>query len=260
MIALRCYQGRSAVKLLDADESLGAILLERLDPGTTLRQYLNRQSESWRVRKDHPSIRAAIMLITDLPVLDMEATPEEGLPTYAQWMGKSFAEFRHKNKHDVEYLGWLLAAEEAFGLLDASRGETCLLHGDLHHENILLDQQRGWVAIDPKGVIGPKILECGRFLHNFLHDETDDAVTGAGYLEQLCDILSARYLALSEILGYKLIDLARVAFIDVTLSTSWTMNGFSSSGSWSRKRGVQLVRATYLALLELETNSGKLKR
>ena len=29
-----------------------------------------------------------------------------------------------------------------------------LLHGDLHHWNILSDADRGWMAIDPKGVIG----------------------------------------------------------------------------------------------------------
>ncbi|WP_373298360.1 aminoglycoside phosphotransferase family protein [Paludibacterium paludis] len=29
-----------------------------------------------------------------------------------------------------------------------------LLHGDLHHDNVLFDSSHGWLAIDPKGVIG----------------------------------------------------------------------------------------------------------
>ena len=41
-----------------------------------------------------------------------------------------------------------------------------LLHGDLHHENILLDASGNWKAIDPQGRIGEQCLECGRFLLN----------------------------------------------------------------------------------------------
>lgn len=38
-----------------------------------------------------------------------------------------------------------------------------LLHGDLHCDNILLDEN-SWVAIDPKGVIGPAIFEVFAFI------------------------------------------------------------------------------------------------
>ena len=41
-----------------------------------------------------------------------------------------------------------------------------LLHGDLHHWNILSDADRGWMAIDPKGVIGASCLDVGRFINN----------------------------------------------------------------------------------------------
>jgi streptomycin 6-kinase len=40
-----------------------------------------------------------------------------------------------------------------------------LLHGDLHHHNVL-SSGRGWLAIDPKGVIGPAGYEVGPFLVN----------------------------------------------------------------------------------------------
>lgn len=44
------------------------------------------------------------------------------------------------------------AAELAQQLLDTERGIRPL-HGDLHHENIL-EGPRGWLAIDPKGLLG----------------------------------------------------------------------------------------------------------
>lgn len=38
-------------------------------------------------------------------------------------------------------------------------GPAVLLHGDLHYANILLSDQQGWLAIDPKGVIGEREYE-----------------------------------------------------------------------------------------------------
>jgi streptomycin 6-kinase len=40
------------------------------------------------------------------------------------------------------------------------------LHGDLHHYNVLFDSDRGWLAIDPKGVIGEVEYEIGAALRN----------------------------------------------------------------------------------------------
>jgi len=41
-----------------------------------------------------------------------------------------------------------------------------LLHGDLHHYNVLSDRARGWCAIDPKGVVGELEYEVGAALRN----------------------------------------------------------------------------------------------
>lgn len=50
--------------------------------------------------------------------------------------------------------------------LAASQDETTLLHGDLHHYNVLSDVRRGWLAIDPKGVIGEVEYEAGAIFRN----------------------------------------------------------------------------------------------
>jgi streptomycin 6-kinase len=50
--------------------------------------------------------------------------------------------------------------------LCASQKERMLLHGDLQHYNVLFDSARGWVAIDPKGVVGELEYEIGASLRN----------------------------------------------------------------------------------------------
>jgi streptomycin 6-kinase len=48
-----------------------------------------------------------------------------------------------------------IAAETAADLL-ATQRDVVVLHGDMHHENILKFSSRGWLAIDPKGLVGER--------------------------------------------------------------------------------------------------------
>lgn len=41
-----------------------------------------------------------------------------------------------------------------------------MLHGDLHHGNLLRSHDRGWVAIDPHGLIGARGYDVGPLLLN----------------------------------------------------------------------------------------------
>jgi streptomycin 6-kinase len=56
-----------------------------------------------------------------------------------------------------------LAVAEA---LFADPHEVCLLHGDLHHENVLDGGERGWLVIDPKGLLGERTYEFATTLCN----------------------------------------------------------------------------------------------
>ena len=59
-----------------------------------------------------------------------------------------------------------------------SQRRTMLLHGDLQHYNVLFDNERGWIAIDPKGVVGELEYELCALLRNpmelpaFINPET----------------------------------------------------------------------------------------
>ena len=49
-------------------------------------------------------------------------------------------------------------------LLNSTK-KNVLLHGDLHHEN-LLKNNNGWLAIDPKGFIGDPAFDVSAYIHN----------------------------------------------------------------------------------------------
>jgi streptomycin 6-kinase len=57
-------------------------------------------------------------------------------------------------------------AERLFAELLSSAAAQVLLHGDLHHFNILSAERSPWLAIDPKGVIGEPAYEAGALLRN----------------------------------------------------------------------------------------------
>ncbi|MDZ7683823.1 MAG: aminoglycoside phosphotransferase family protein [Gammaproteobacteria bacterium] len=71
----------------------------------------------------------------------------DGLPTYRDWVDRAFGQFREQ--FDGHH-GFRHHIDRAQALFDDIEGESWLLHGDLHHENLLADETRGWIAIDPK--------------------------------------------------------------------------------------------------------------
>ena len=57
-------------------------------------------------------------------------------------------------------------AQRIYRDLCATQRNPALLHGDLHHYNVLSDRARGWCAIDAKGVVGELEYELGAALRN----------------------------------------------------------------------------------------------
>lgn len=156
--ALAAYNGRGAVRLLEYDADTGVALLERLTPGTMLST----------VTDDDQATRIAAAVMRELRHSPPQDHP---FPTVADW-AKGLERLR---KHYVGGTGPFPArlVEEAEALLKdllASQGEPILLHGDLHHFNILLQMAppspQRWLAIDPKGVVGEAEYEIGAFLRN----------------------------------------------------------------------------------------------
>ncbi len=152
--ALRLYDGRGCVRLLAADAEWGALLLERLRPGTMLSAVADDERTT--------AIAAGVMRQLWRP-----APPGHAFPTVARWAaGLERLRTRFEGgtgplpRHLVE------RAEALFAELLPSMAEPVLLHGDLHHFNILAAGRQPWLAIDPKGVVGEPAYEVGALLRN----------------------------------------------------------------------------------------------
>ena len=152
--ALRLYQGRGAVELLDADRHLGALLLKRLRPGRHLSDLEN----------DEKATVIAAQLMRELPI---PAPSNHHFPTIGRWaLAFNRLRERFEGKTGPLPLRMVDKAEQLWPELQASSPGEMLLHGDLHHDNILSNGENGWLAIDPKGVIGDPAYEAARFQHN----------------------------------------------------------------------------------------------
>jgi len=133
--ALRFWNGQSAVRLLQADESAGALLLERLDPGTSLAAHPDRPE----------AIRIACGLLRRLWRAAPAGHPFDQAADMARAMG--FTE--------------LAGSEEQF-----------VVNRDFHLGNILLDRGQ-WKLIDPKPLAGERAFDTGHFLRSLLPAHPD---------------------------------------------------------------------------------------
>jgi streptomycin 6-kinase len=62
--------------------------------------------------------------------------------------------------------GLLAEADTAARELLGSPRDVVVLHGDIHHGNVLDAGERGWIAIDPKGLLGERTFDFVNILRN----------------------------------------------------------------------------------------------
>ena len=177
--ALRLYDGRGCVRLLDADADAGILLLERLHPGEMLTT----------VTDDDEATRIAALA---MQTMWRPLPAAHNFPSVADWAG-GLAELREEFDGGTGPFDETLVetAESLFTDLLASSSELVLLHGDLHHYNIL-SAGDGWLVIDPKGIAGEPAYEVGALLRNpfTLYDEPEIKQITARRLDILAETLA----------------------------------------------------------------------
>jgi streptomycin 6-kinase len=189
----------------------GAVLLERLRPGNSLVDLtLNgRDEEATDILAD---VIQQMMAHSATPALKVASAA-----TVEDW-AKGFDNYIATG--DVRIPRDLVeAGQRVFKSLCASERRPRLLHGDLQHYNVLFDCERGWLAIDPKGVVGETEYEIGAFVRNpvsqpelFLSRSTTER-----RLKQFTKRLNLDY---ERALGW--------AFAQAVLSAIWSIeDGFS---------------------------------
>ncbi|NIM95872.1 MAG: phosphotransferase [Anaerolineales bacterium] len=152
--ALGHFEGRGAVLLINADPDSGVLLLERLKPGVHLLDSADDASATYTA--------ADVM-----GQLWRQAPEQHPLPSVEDWArGLSRLRDRFAGGTGPFPAEVVDHAEGLFEDLIRSMSDPVVLHGDLHHWNILSAERQPWLAIDPKGVIGEPEYEVGAWLRN----------------------------------------------------------------------------------------------
>jgi len=148
--ALAAFAGRGAVRLLRADLSRGALLLERVSPG-------------WRARdlvpgRDHEATSAAAGVMRRLHVPPPPGHTLPDLVTQAAAFDRYAAVHGEAGPLPLDLV---VRAGALMRELCASATDRVVLHGDLHHDNILRAEREPWLAIDPQPLAGERAYDIG---------------------------------------------------------------------------------------------------
>jgi streptomycin 6-kinase len=177
MAALKLFNGEGACQLLECDEERGFLLLERLKPGTMLADLTD----------DDERTNIAIDVMSKLW---REVPNNNNFIQLSVWFD-ALKKIRLKfNGGTGPFPTKLLEQVESNlpGLFVDKNVK--LIHGDFHHFNVL-SSDRGWLAIDPKGVIGPVGYEIGPLMIN-PWNSISDRVNFRAQTERRIRILSER--------------------------------------------------------------------
>ena len=170
--ALCLFNGEGACRLIDCDEEKSWMLLECLQPGVML-STLDDDEEATRIaaevmQKIWRPLESASSLANSREQTPAQK-PASGLQGFIQlsdWFD-GLTELRTMFNGGTGPLNEKLVERVEGSVKDflAENHRPVLMHGDFHHYNIL-SSERGWLVIDPKGVIGPACYEVGPLLIN----------------------------------------------------------------------------------------------
>ena len=188
------YAGDGAAAVLAHDED--AVLLERLSGPRSLVAMAHEG-------EDQMACRVLCETVARLQAPRPAAPPAVLIPL-DRWFRALWP--------TAERLGGVydLAAGLARELL-AEPGPPVVLHGDIHHGNVLDAGPRGWLAIDPKGVWGDRGYDYANLLCN------PDAETAIAHLPHRLEVAEA-------LSGMPRARLTRWLVAYLGLSASWTLS------------------------------------
>ncbi len=202
--ALQTFNGVGSCRLLEVDQQNAVMLLEQVTPGTPLAE----------IDDDDKATRIIASVIKQL---HKSVPATHNFITVAEWT-TAIPEYKAKHGKDGALPASLVdKAEQLFAQLVATSGKSVLLHGDLHHHNVLLSDESGWVAIDPKGVAAEPAYEVAAMIRN-PYDKLKE-------MADLEPLLTRRIKILSDELG---IDAGRIrdwGFAQCMLSAVWSVEG-----------------------------------
>lgn len=210
--ALRYFGGHGAVRLLQHDD--GAQLMEYA-AGDELVTLVERG-------EDENATRIITQVIKQLHSVPQDA-PHDGLFTLDRWFRELFNKAAADRRAGVESI-YVRCAPLAQRLL-ADQREVRVLHGDIHHRNIR-QSARGWLAFDPKGLVGERTYDCANTLCNpampeLVHNETR-LLTNAEILADALAIELSRVLEFTY--AYACLNASQCLRIGDEEMVQWSLN------------------------------------
>lgn len=140
---LEYWDGDGAARLIARDDSGSAMLIERASGGRSLSAMARSGADD----------EATVILCDAIARLHKPRgrTPD-GLIPLETW-------FRELFPMAVSRGGRLAYSAAMASELLAAQQEILPLHADIHHDNVLDFEERGWLVIDPKSVIGDRAFD-----------------------------------------------------------------------------------------------------
>lgn len=194
---LGCFDA-GVPKIYWHDENHDAFLMERLEPGQSLKALV-------KAGDDDTATRIICHAIRNL----QSHQQKQAEFTHLSELAGSLSVL--KNHLDDRTLS---KAESLFHALTTDRTQDVILHGDLHHDNILSSGST-WKVIDPHGYVGDPVFEVGSMIYNpgdcFPHDQF------------ISHIVERRLHLLAEELPFDPQRIKAWAFCKTALSIAWTV-------------------------------------
>jgi len=148
---LRFWNGQPTVRLLDAEDELGAMLLERCQPGTPLRM---------RPEPEHDVVIAGLLRrLWHKPTAPHSFRPLSQMIAY--WSRETLLDMDLWPDPGLVREGLALLQE-----LACARPGDVPLATDLHAGNVLQSEREPWLVVDPKPFVGDPAYDATQHLFN----------------------------------------------------------------------------------------------
>ena len=205
---LKDMDGRSSCRVFAYDGARGVLIEERIIPrnfGKSNIPFTLRDEDNVAVRVNH-----FLRVFKDIHKTIDDTNNQV---TYLDWFKNADS---YCMKHDMNELiknnmhRACCIAEDLFGKYD----DRVLLHGDLHHDNMMLNENGTYSMIDPKGVIGPEIFDLQRYILNEIFYVSNDNCKD--HVLKVVEMISQKT-------KYPFIDIIKLFYMEVMLEKVWCL-------------------------------------
>lgn len=198
--ALISMSGKYCCKVYDYNKKYGLLLLEKIIPGNRLREENDVLTRIHHFLNLFMNIhKAEISNVFNI--------------TYLDWLKNAYDFCINSNINISLTLNIKIAYAICLELYNKYE-DRVLLHGDLHHDNILINSIGEYCIIDPKGVVGPKIFDLPRFILNEMDTSSYDICIN--HIDFVIQTISKK-------LNYSKTDITKLLFMEVILANVWNL-------------------------------------